>query len=137
MIVRLPDPNVTVIVLSNNDSVPAAPAPWRATSSRSTTASRTPLPAPRTVAKVDPTIFDQYVGKYELRPDFIMTVTREGNSLITQATGQQDRDLPGVGDHVLSQADGSNDRVREGRVREGGGAGTDAGRPGQRAKKIE
>ena len=45
-------------------------------------------PATRTVAKVDPSIYDQYVGKYELRPDFIMTVTREGNSLITQATGQ-------------------------------------------------
>ena len=47
------------------------------------------VPAPRTVAKVDPSIYDQYVGKYELTPTFIMTVTREGNSLMTQATGQQ------------------------------------------------
>jgi hypothetical protein len=46
------------------------------------------VPAPRTVAKVDPALYDQYVGKYELTPTFIMTVTREGNSLMTQATGQ-------------------------------------------------
>jgi hypothetical protein len=33
-------------------------------------------------------ILDTYVGDYELGPNFILTVTREKNQLITQATGQ-------------------------------------------------
>jgi CubicO group peptidase (beta-lactamase class C family) len=37
---------------------------------------------------VDPKLFDGYVGRYELAPNFILTVTREGNSLFVQATGQ-------------------------------------------------
>jgi D-alanyl-D-alanine-carboxypeptidase/D-alanyl-D-alanine-endopeptidase len=39
-------------------------------------------------AAVDPKLFDGYVGRYELAPNFILTVTREGNQLFTQATGQ-------------------------------------------------
>ena len=37
---------------------------------------------------VDPKLFDSYVGRYELAPTFILTVTREGNQLFVQATGQ-------------------------------------------------
>ena len=37
---------------------------------------------------MDPKQFDGYVGRYQLAPDFILTVTREGNQLFTQATGQ-------------------------------------------------
>lgn len=33
-------------------------------------------------------MFEGYVGNYELTPKFILTVTREGDKLITQATGQ-------------------------------------------------
>lgn len=50
-----------------------------------------PLYAPpkqHTEVAVDPKLFDGYVGRYELAPDFILTVTREGNRLFTQATGQ-------------------------------------------------
>jgi hypothetical protein len=43
----------------------------------------------RQVVKVDPAIFDAYVGQYELAPGFVLTVTREGDRLMTQATGQQ------------------------------------------------
>ena len=46
-------------------------------------------PAERTVAKVDPAAYDAYVGEYELTPGFILTVTREGDRLMTQATGQE------------------------------------------------
>ena len=41
------------------------------------------------VVSVDPKVFDGYVGRYQLAPNFIMAVTREGNQLFTQATGQQ------------------------------------------------
>lgn len=33
-------------------------------------------------------LFDSFVGRYELAPNFILTVTREGDRLFTQATGQ-------------------------------------------------
>ena len=35
-----------------------------------------------TVAQVDAKILDSYVGKYELRPGFVATITREGNTLV-------------------------------------------------------
>jgi CubicO group peptidase (beta-lactamase class C family) len=37
---------------------------------------------------VDPKIFDGYVGQYQLAPNFILTITREGDQLFAQATGQ-------------------------------------------------
>ena len=39
--------------------------------------------------KVDPSVFDAYVGEYELRPGFVLRVFREGDKLMTQATGQE------------------------------------------------
>ncbi len=38
---------------------------------------------------VDSKILDRYVGRYQLMPDFIVAVTREGDHLFAQATGQQ------------------------------------------------
>jgi CubicO group peptidase (beta-lactamase class C family) len=46
------------------------------------------IPGTQVVAKVDPKIYDAYVGEYQLAPNFILTVTREGDRLMTQATGQ-------------------------------------------------
>jgi hypothetical protein len=46
-------------------------------------------PAERPVAKVDPALYSLYAGEYELAPAFILAVTREGDRLMTQATGQQ------------------------------------------------
>lgn len=38
--------------------------------------------------KVDPKLFDGYVGTYQLTPAFAMAVTRQGDHLFVQATGQ-------------------------------------------------
>ena len=38
---------------------------------------------------VDAKILDTYVGEYELSPGFVLSVFREGDKLMTQATGQQ------------------------------------------------
>jgi serine-type D-Ala-D-Ala carboxypeptidase/endopeptidase len=37
---------------------------------------------------VDLTIFDRYLARYQLAPKFILTITREGDHLFGQATGQ-------------------------------------------------
>ena len=42
----------------------------------------------RKVAPVDPKIYNAYVGQYELAPGFILTISKENNSLFAQATGQ-------------------------------------------------
>ena len=42
----------------------------------------------REIVKIDPAIYEAYVGEYELAPGFILTVMREGERLMTQATGQ-------------------------------------------------
>ena len=47
----------------------------------------------KVAVKVDPKIYDAYVGRYELRPGFVFTVTRDGDRLMTQATGQPQAEI--------------------------------------------
>jgi hypothetical protein len=42
----------------------------------------------RTTIKVDPKIYDAYVGHYELTPSFVIAVTKENDRIFVQATGQ-------------------------------------------------
>ena len=83
---RVPDAKMTVVVLANNDSASSS------TVARDIMAiyygHKYEVPSIPTVAKVDPKIFDRYVGKYELRPGFVVTVSREGDKLMAQATNQ-------------------------------------------------
>jgi hypothetical protein len=45
-------------------------------------------PIERKAIQIDPKVFDDYVGEYELQPGFVLTVSRDGSQLWTQATGQ-------------------------------------------------
>ena len=45
-------------------------------------------PQERQAIKLDPAVYDAYVGEYELAPTFSITVTREGDQIFGQATGQ-------------------------------------------------
>jgi D-alanyl-D-alanine-carboxypeptidase/D-alanyl-D-alanine-endopeptidase len=47
-----------------------------------------PPPKEHEQVTVNPKEFDGYIGKYELAPDFILTITRQGDHLFAQATGQ-------------------------------------------------
>jgi len=38
--------------------------------------------------KIDSSVYNSYVGEYELAPNFILTISKEGEKLIGQATGQ-------------------------------------------------
>jgi hypothetical protein len=57
-----------------------------------------PLKEHKEVA-IDPKVLDNYVGSYELAPNFILTVTREGDHLFTQATGQGKLEVFAESDH--------------------------------------
>lgn len=52
---------------------------------------KSPLSKPPAVHKevsINPKILDGYVGKYEIAPTFAITITKEGDNLFLQATGQ-------------------------------------------------
>jgi CubicO group peptidase (beta-lactamase class C family) len=55
---------------------------------RSYTRTDKPLPAERKEIKLDPALYDQYVGEYELSPGFLVVITKEDGKLMGQATGQ-------------------------------------------------
>lgn len=82
----LPCEKVTVIVLCNNQAFAASGAANDLTAILF--GAKYEMPVERKLAKVDPRIYDSYAGEYQLAPGFIMTVTREGDRLMTQATGQ-------------------------------------------------
>jgi CubicO group peptidase (beta-lactamase class C family) len=88
---RFPDERVTVIVLSNYEAARSGPV------ARDLAAiafgEKYEVPVERVVAKVDPKIYDAYVGDYELAPDLVIAVTREGDGLMAQPTGQRKAEL--------------------------------------------
>ena len=49
----------------------------------------TEAPQPRTEIDLDPAVYDQYVGRYQLVQGVNITVTRDGDRLFAQLTGQQ------------------------------------------------
>ncbi len=86
MLAFYPDDKLTVVVLSNiNGSAPSDLASKLAALARG---EKVVLTAERKEVAIDPKLLDGYVGNYELAPKFILTVTREGDKLMTQATGQ-------------------------------------------------
>jgi CubicO group peptidase (beta-lactamase class C family) len=42
---------------------------------------------------VDPAVLAAYVGRYELNPNFVLTVRADGNRLFVQATGQSEHEV--------------------------------------------
>jgi CubicO group peptidase (beta-lactamase class C family) len=48
-----------------------------------------PLPSERAEIRVDPAVYDAYAGVYELAPGLDLTVTREGDRIFVQPTGQE------------------------------------------------
>jgi D-alanyl-D-alanine carboxypeptidase len=86
MITRVPDDRVTVIVLSNVDNISAGNVARDLVAITYGLPYQTPVA--RTSITVSPAVLGQYVGRYQIAPDFILTVTLEDGHLMTQATGQ-------------------------------------------------
>jgi uncharacterized protein YneR len=104
---------VMVVVLSNLES------PVAGSVSRDLAAilfgEKYQIPAERKVAAINPAVYDAYVGKYQLAPGFVLTVTREGDRLMTQATGQDKVEVFPEGDtrFFLKVVDAQIDFVRD------------------------
>jgi CubicO group peptidase (beta-lactamase class C family) len=88
-----PKARVGVVVLSNAGTMAGPDDIGRhlLDSGRPLIAQDSPLVAPptrRAEVTVDPKLFDGYVGRYQLAPAILLTVSREGNRLFVQLTGQ-------------------------------------------------
>ncbi len=81
-----PDDKVTLIVLANGNG--DATGEIVANLARLGHGERIVLPSERKEVPVDPKLFDGYSGRYELAPGIAMTITREGDRLMAQLTGQ-------------------------------------------------
>jgi len=86
MLAYYPEDKLTVVVLSNING--QAPPDIAAKLAALAHGEKVVLLSERKEVTVDPKLLEGYVGNYELAPKFILTVTREGDKLITQATGQ-------------------------------------------------
>jgi CubicO group peptidase (beta-lactamase class C family) len=83
-IARYVDDKLTVIVLTNLAGAnPAAVA-------RGVAALYVPevLPVAKKAVNIDPKIFDTYVGQYEVTPQMVFTISREGDKFMAGVTGQ-------------------------------------------------
>jgi CubicO group peptidase (beta-lactamase class C family) len=81
-----PDDKLTVVVLGNVNGV--APEDIAAKLGALAHGETVILPSERKEVRVDPKIFDGYVGNYELEPNVIFTITRDENRLFSQISGQ-------------------------------------------------
>ena len=88
---RFPDERTTVIVLSNFEGVSASRV-GRALAAIAF-GEKYEVPAERRIVKVDPKIYDAYVGEYEPAPGRVFVVTREGDQLMGQPGGGRKAEL--------------------------------------------
>jgi CubicO group peptidase (beta-lactamase class C family) len=85
-LLRVPEEKLCIVVLSN--VVPSPPG--RMATDLAAIVLGEPYTAPqvRQVARVDPKLYDAYVGRYQLLPEFVFTISRDGDKLMVQATDQ-------------------------------------------------
>jgi CubicO group peptidase (beta-lactamase class C family) len=91
---RYVDDTLTVVVLTNLDSEHSRPARIaHQVAGLVNPVLMPPPPKEHKQVKVNPKLFDGYVGRYELDPEFILTITRDGDHLFAQGTGQEKAEL--------------------------------------------
>ena len=71
-------------------------------------------PIEKTLAKVDPVVYDPYVGEYEFSPSFNLTVTREGDKLFASAAEERFELLPESETRFFTLSDISVEFVKDG-----------------------
>jgi uncharacterized protein (TIGR03435 family) len=86
-IARFPDDNLSVVVLTNLAGANPGLIAHRI-SELINPALKPPPPKERKEITIDPKLFDAYVGRYELAPNVIFTVTRTENHFFAQLSGQ-------------------------------------------------
>ena len=86
-IIRLPEQKLVTIVLSNNTS--SASGKIGRDLAAIFLGEKFDTPKPRPTVKLTSDSLDRYLGKFALAPTAIMTITRIGDQLLTELTGQR------------------------------------------------
>ena len=86
MVAYYPDDKLEVIVLSNING--AAPQDLSTKLAAVVHGEKVILASERKQVQVNPKVFDGYTGRFQLMPNVIVTVTREGNHLFSQLNAQ-------------------------------------------------
>jgi CubicO group peptidase (beta-lactamase class C family) len=92
-----PEDKLTVIVLGNVNGT--APQQIGRDLAKLAHGGDVTLPSEHKEVSIDPKLFDGYIGSYQLAPDFVLAVRRDGDHFIAQATGQGPVEIFPEGDH--------------------------------------
>jgi CubicO group peptidase (beta-lactamase class C family) len=90
-ILRVPDERLTVVVMSNVDGAPVS-SMARDLAAIALGVRRATVREHKAVV-ADASLYDAYAGRYELAPDFVVTITNEGGRLMAQAPGRPKLEL--------------------------------------------
>ncbi|WP_435010659.1 serine hydrolase [Tundrisphaera lichenicola] len=87
------DPGIGYVFLVNNDDAPKFDNVLNAYLIAGKSGLKNTRPVAHKLAKIDPTLFDAYVGRYEIGKAAILEITREGDHLMSQAEGDGKMEL--------------------------------------------
>jgi len=90
-ITRFIDDDVCIIVLSNFGHAPIGKI--SVDLAAIVFGEKYQIPQHRVAKKIDQAIYDDYVGRYEVNPNFSLVISREGDHLYCQPTGQNKLEL--------------------------------------------
>lgn len=92
-ILRVPEDETCIIVLNNRPTPQSAPEKIARDINTLLSGKEYAIPKARVAIQVDTALLKQYVGQYELRPGFIVTISLEDGHLMGQPTGQGKAEL--------------------------------------------
>jgi hypothetical protein len=101
-LMQFPDDGLVVAVLCNQNS--SAPDRMGRDLARMYFGDVVAPRALMTKVSVSPEKLDQLAGRYELNPNFVLRVWRDGAKMLTQATGQGQVEVVPTGENVLYQS---------------------------------
>jgi len=136
MLAYYPEEKLVVIVLGNLNGL--APQEIASKLAAVVHGEKVVMPSEHKEVTVNPKLFNGYIGRYQLAPDFVLTITREDDHLFAQATGQPKFQIfpESDGDYFLKVVDAQitfvtsgNDKASELILHQGGGD--------QHAKRLE
>ncbi|MBO0798016.1 MAG: serine hydrolase [Blastocatellia bacterium] len=90
---RFPEEKLTIVVLRNADYGYSNPGQIGNNLAAIVLGEKYEIPKEHIAIKVDPKIYDAYVGEYELAPNAIFKIRKEGERLMVTLTGQPEFEL--------------------------------------------
>lgn len=92
-LLRFPAERVTVAVLRNADYGTPGPGKIAQDLAAILFGEKYEIPSAPVAVKVDPKLYDHYAGQYELGPNSLLTISKNGDRLMAQAAGQPKLEL--------------------------------------------